>query len=518
MGLFSAAAIAKINAAAAKMKESADPPKAIKTKTLTADLLSIKERVLNYFKDSDAILITTKEQLHNYVDKCIESGIIGVDTETTGLDRQKDYIVGTCLCYKDGPCAYIPHKHRVPIFENLFQNQLTYEDTAVELQRMVDAKVKSVFANADFDLWFLYKDLKVDFIPSFFYDVQIAWRCIKENEPDNALKVLYNKYVLKGKGDPMKFNDFFSPELFPYCEPEVAKLYAANDAKITLELYFWQLPYITKDNPKCKKHNFERIADLVWNLEMPLVPVCQQMQRDGMHFDQSTASVLSSRYAERLQKANAKLAELVQDIIDNTTYTSSTKRPFASGKDFKESSPLHVRYLLYTMLNIPQGKSGQSTDKEKLKEINLPVTNQILEVRSLTKLIGTYVDKLPHTVGPDGNIHAQFRQIGADTGRLSSANPNLQNLPSKATDIRHMFRASTKKDYLLDQNRRDDEDVVFSVPYGHLVSTTEGLISTNKLSTDHIVILCDDTGADIQAKIVNIQETASTVDLTCEAV
>ena len=77
-----------------------------------------------------------------------------------------------------------------------------------------------------------------------------------------------------------------------------------------------------------------------------------------------------------------------------------------------------------------------------MNEINLPVTNQILKVRSLSVLINTFVDKLPNSVARDGRIHGQFKQIGADTGRMSSAEPNLQNIPSHAVDIRHMFRAT----------------------------------------------------------------------------
>ena len=71
---------------------------------------------------------------------------------------------------------------------------------------------------------------------------------------------------MKGVGDPKKFSDFFSPQLFPYCKPQIAKLYAANDAKITFELFKWQLPYVTKSHKKCQDNHLERIADLVWNV------------------------------------------------------------------------------------------------------------------------------------------------------------------------------------------------------------------------------------------------------------
>ena len=83
-----------------------------------------------------------------------------------------------------------------------------------------------------------------------------------------------------------------------------------------------------------------------------------------------------------------------------------------------------------------------SSDKSVLKKLNLPITNQLLKVRSLGTLIGSFVDKLPDATGADGRVHSTFKSIGADTGRMSSADPNVQNIPSHALDIRHQFRAT----------------------------------------------------------------------------
>lgn len=442
MKLFSPAQMDQINAVAAKSKEALKPPKAAKTKSMNKELNEISQKVVEYFKDSQAILITNVVDLHNYVDNCISAGYAGIDTETTGLDRIRDHIVGASLYYPGGNECYIPIKHLVPIFDEPYKNQLSYEQVQHEFQRLKDGAVKLIFANADFDLSMIYKDIKVDFIDNCYYDVILAWRCLKENEVDNALKTLYNKYVLGGKGNPMKFKDFFSPSLFPYCKPEIAKLYAANDAKITFELFKWQLPYVTKDHPKCKKNRLEGIADLIWNVEFPLIKICQQMHRTGLYLDKKVCKTLQDRYHSAYDAELKKLQDIVQDLIENTAYTDTGKRPFKSGKDFNESSPVHVQYLLYTMLKVPVGKDGKkSTDKEILKQVNLPVTNQILAVRSLTKLISTYVDKMPRTAAPDGKIHAQFKSVGADTGRMSSADPNMQNIPSHTEDIRHMFRS-----------------------------------------------------------------------------
>jgi DNA polymerase I-like protein with 3'-5' exonuclease and polymerase domains len=434
--------MARINEVAERTKQlNKEKPKAVRVSTVNAELNEMSKAVQEYFKDSKAILIRTKDQLHDYVTRCIEAGYAGIDTETTGLDRQNDWIVGASLYYPGGVECYIPMKHLVPIFESPYKGQLSYEEVSEEFKRMENSSIRLIFANADYDLAMIYKDLKVDFCDRFYYDVILAWRCLKENELHNDLKFLYNKYVLKGKGDPKRFSDFFSLKLFPFSDPEIAKLYAANDAKITYDLFKWQLPYVTESHPKCKKAHLEAISRLIWDLEMPMVKVCQNMHRTGMYIDKNVANALKKRYREDYNKEMKKLQDMVQEIIDNSTVSYSGKRPFTKGSDFNPGSPPQVKYLVYDLLQVPKGNSS-GTGKEVLNEINLPVTNQILKVRSLSVLINTFVDKLPNSVARDGRIHGQFKQIGADTGRMSSAEPNLQNIPSHAVDIRHMFRAT----------------------------------------------------------------------------
>lgn len=445
MKLFSSSQIATINKVAEISKASKSNPKKV-DKNITSELSRISQQVVEYFKDSEAILITTRDELHSYIDKVIEAGIFAYDTETTGLDRFRDHIVGSSLYYPGGVECYIPNKHLVPIFDQPYKNQLDYEDVKAEFDRLVSAKCKLILFNADFDLAVTHIWYKVDFMPIFYFDCYVAWKCLKENELHNGLKELYNKYVLKGKGDPKKFTDFFKVSLFPYCKPQIAKLYAANDAKITFVFYEWLLPYVTKDNPKCKENQLERIADLIWNIEFPMVKICQTLFRTGIYLDTDVSTALVNRYHKEIADEEAKLAVMVQEIIDKNIYKvpSKAKKPFNTGKDFNCTSPLHVKYLLYTLMGLPDnvGKKKGSTDKDVLNDINLPVTNQILKVRSLSTLINTFVDKLPNSVTPDGRIHAQFNSVIAATGRMSSNNPNLQNIPSHAVDIRHMFRAT----------------------------------------------------------------------------
>ena len=440
MGLFNISQINKINEAAQRSKQLVTPVSSSRPKTSQTELNRISLEVKSYFKDSNAELVTTQEQLHQYISDIIEYGYAGIDTETTGLDRRSDTIVGASLYVPGRNECYIPMKHLVPVFDTPYANQLPYEIVAEEFDRMGEGKVKLIFANADFDLAMMYRNLKVDLCSNFFYDVILAWRCLKEDELRNGLKELYHKYVLKGEGDPKRFTDFFSPKQFPYSKPEVAMLYAANDAKITFELFLWQLPFTLKDNPKCINNHLEAISDIIWNIEFPLVAVCQKMHRTGVYFDDAIANVLKQRYHGKYDDAVSVLQQMVQEILDNNTRPLPAKKWITSGSQFNPDSTPQVKYLCKDLLGVIDEKSG--TGKEILRDINLPVTNQILEVRSISTLIGTFVDKLPMSKWEDNRIHASFRQLGASTGRLSSESPNVQNIPSHAEDIRHVFRAT----------------------------------------------------------------------------
>ena len=472
MGLFSQDQMDQINAVAAKSKEVLKPIQVSKSVTSTQHEIEESTRaVLEYFGDSPAILITSVEQLHDYVTKAIESGYCAIDTETTGLDRIHDTVVGCSLYYPGGVECYIPNNHIVPIFETPYKNQLTYEEVGKELQRFVEAKTKMIFANADFDLAMIYKDYKVDLIPVCYYDVILAWRCLKEDEQDNRLKTLVWKYVHNSKGDPKSFSDFFNPKLFPYSKPEVAKLYAANDAKITFELFKWQLPYVTKSHPKCQKYKLEKIADLVWNIEFPMIKVCALMHRTGVYFDHEVRDTLKVRYDNKYFEENAKLIDMIQEIMNQADIMTIQKSPFKSGKDFNEGSPKHVVYLLNNFL----GCQVESGDKNTLTLLNLPVTNQILKVRALGKLLNSFIDSLPDNVGPDGRVHSTFKSLGAATGRMSSADPNVQQVPSHALDIRHQFRATPAMEKLDICSVVDDH---FEITLGSYDSVT--LIFDNK--------------------------------------
>jgi len=437
MGLFSSATMDQIASIAAKSNEVLTPQK-VTSKSLVSDLESIEQEVIEYFKDSDAILITSKDQLHDYVTKCIEFGYAGIDTETTGLDRIHDHIVGASLYVPGMPECYIPMKHLVPIFDEPYKNQLSYEEVAEEFQRFVDNNTRLIFANVDFDVAMIYhdmvyKDLRVDLASVCYFDVILCWRCLKEDEKDNTLKGLFAKYPMKGNVDPRRFSDFFTAKNFKYCKPQVAKLYAGHDARITYELFEWELPYVTKTHPKCQNKHLEKIADLFWNVEMPMVRVCVNLHRAGMYVDQTVANKLRKRYDDELKAETAKLCSMVQKIIDDNDTPNNRRRPFKTGADFNPNSNKHVPYLL-DLVGID---SSKGTGKEVLAEyVNThPVIAQLLALRSLVTLIGTFVEKLPDAVAPDGRVHGTFKQVGAATGRMCIAEGTPVSLESTTKPI-----------------------------------------------------------------------------------
>ena len=239
----------------------------------------------------------------------------------------------------------------------------------------------------------------------------------------------------------MKFSDFFTHDMFPFCKPEVAALYAAHDAKITYELFMWQMQFLKKDNPQCKKRNLEAISDLIFGLEIPMIGVCQHLHRRGIYIEQTAAKQLQKKYTPLSDQAFEKLAEMVQEILDDPNYSTKTRQPFKDAKDFNPKSDIHVRWLVYDLMKLGDGRET-GTGKEILSTYNTPITKQILLCRSYVTLRSTFVDKIPESVASDGRVHSTFKQIGADTGRMSSKDPNAQNIPSRNGDIRRMFRAT----------------------------------------------------------------------------
>jgi DNA polymerase I-like protein with 3'-5' exonuclease and polymerase domains len=269
---------------------------------------------------------------------------------------------------------------------------------------------------------------------------------LNENEPDNGLKALHNKYVLKGKGESFDYGSIFKGIPFSHIPINIAYLYAAHDAVITYELYKFQEPFLTKDHPTCIERNLQGVAYVFREIEMPLINIVAQMEDTGIALDLEYARGLEEKYGQELEKVEQEFfEELAQYKDDIDQYRKQMGPACKLDERINLNSPTQLAILLYDVLGITpvDKKSPRGTGEDILEKINIPLTRILLEYRRLQKLMSTYITKLPASLNPrTGRLHASFNQVGTDTGRFSSADPNMQNIPARNKDIRQMFVAS----------------------------------------------------------------------------
>lgn len=387
-------------------------------------------------------IINTKEDLSAYIDLCIQNGEVAIDTETTGLDPILDKIAGICIYTQNEKAAYIPINHTNYITHERTENQLKEMDCKPFIQRLADTNTKVIMFNAAFDIRVIRNQIGVDL--TCYFDAYLAARCLNENEPSNKLKHLHNKYCLDGKGDAWTFDDLFNGVIFTDVPIKSAYLYAARDAEITYELYRYQLQFLDTSSEKCKD-SLQGVANVFWNIEMPCVSVIAQMEDTGVQFNTKTQKELSEKYHKLLEEKRQQCYLLLEEYKNQIAEYLHKNTNNKLSDPINLNSPTQLAVLLYDILKIEplDRKTPRGTGEAVLSKIDLPFCKALLEYRTIDKLIGTYIDKLLNCVNPkDGRIHCKFNQYGADTGRMSSSEPNLQNIPSHNKDIRQMFCAS----------------------------------------------------------------------------
>lgn len=436
--------------------------------------------------------IITKEELNKYINKCIEDGICSIDTETTGLDPMQDQIVGfsiCCLSMLEHP-AYIPINHVSFVTGQRVKDQMSEEDVKECLDRLVDAGVKIVMFNAVFDCRVIKNQVKT--LLRCFWDTSVASRCMNENEAKgkNGLKKLHQKYVLKGKKDAFKFDELFKGLNFALVPIKTGFLYAAHDAKITLELYLYQKDYLYYD-PACTMSDRNGMNGVSWvffNIEMPIVEVVVELEDTGVALDFDYCKVLHDEYTKRLNKAEKECYKLIDRYKDEIAqYNGKTRLddPINLG------SSQQLAVLLYDIMGLKSVDKNKprGTGEEILKKMKDPIAQAILDYRGIAKLLNTYIEKMPEVANKnDKRVHCKFNQYGADTGRFSSSDPNLQNLPSHAKDIRPMFIA-TNDDKCVDF---DTEDCLQVEKFSE-IETDNGWVAVSSLHKGSTITVSDDT-------------------------
>jgi DNA polymerase-1 len=357
-----------------------------------------------------------QQQFSNWLQKLQNSQLIAVDTETTSLDYMVADLVGISVAVEAGEAAYIPFGH-----DYLGVPQQLSRDTVLEAIKPIleDPKIKKVGQNLKYDTSVLAQH-GID-LAGIAYDTMLESYVINSVATRHDMDSLAQHYLdqsttsfteIAGKGaSQLTFNQIALEQAGPY---------AAEDADITLRLHQALWPQVKAELP---------LKTLFEEIELPLIKVLSRIERTGALVDDTLLFQQSQELAERLAELETQAWEL-------------------AGQQFNLASPKQLAEILFTKLDIPvikkTAKGAPSTKEEVLQELALdyPLPKVLLEHRGLAKLKSTYTDKLPTMINPTTKrIHTSYHQAGTATGRLSSSDPNLQNIPIRTTEGRRVRQA-----------------------------------------------------------------------------
>lgn len=425
---------------------------------------------------NDYILIRNIDELHDYILEANNNGECAIDTETTGLNPLLVDIVGVCLYTPGQKAAYIPINHKSYVTGARTKDQLDEKTVANALNQFTG---KWIFHNAKYDIRVMRKTLGIDLKP--YWDTMLAAYCIDEEE-SHRLKDLHLKYCDSTDTESLTFDKLFGGVQFDNVPISTAYLYAAGDAIKTYELYKYQQTLLNR-------RVLSGPYNVFWNIEMPLISVVADMEDRGVCLDTEVCSYLHDKYHKLRDEAQAradKAISMYQNEIDNYRMSHIDCK---LSDPISLSSPTQLAILFYDILKLesPDKKASRGTGEDILKEFakgkHKDICESILEMRSLDKLIGTYIDKMPEVALKDGRVHASYNQYGAKTGRFSSQDPNLQNIPSHNKEIRTMFKAAE-----IDEIIESDSDY-FEVNLYNKIETKNGYIEAKELKVGDILIV-----------------------------
>lgn len=401
--------------------------------------------------------IRTPERLKEYMDHCKQSGEYVLDVETTGLNIYNDILVGICLYTPGETSAYVPFNHtdlqNVRVADQMSEEQVR----DIMIPYLQDQELRCINHNIKFDNKKLAWDWK-QVIVNIYWDTQIAGNVLNENEP-HKLKPMYNKYILHGKGSGEDYKDLFDGIPFNYVPIDIATVYGANDGFKTYALYKFQAQYLREDHPR---EDFRKMYYVFREVEMPLIPLCTDMEMRGVEIREDFAKELSEDFNKELVEVEAKcdayVEQFKQYILDHNNLMRLTKGTCK----INYSSPQQVAALFYDIFKLksvsrkePRGtgdkiiqkflSTAKKKDTKKSREFAEFLENY-QRFKEIKKLLGTYVDKIPQVKEPKINaVYTTYNQYGAKTGRFSSSDTvskiNLQNIPSKEKRIRKIFKA-----------------------------------------------------------------------------
>lgn len=400
--------------------------------------------------------IQSEEDLNEYVDNIIELGECAIDIETDGLDIFNDKIAGICLYSPNNikPC-YIPVNHIDYLDHIRIDNQLDEEIVKSAINKMISCGVKFRLYNAKFDCKVLKWQWEIDLPVS--RDGYIGMRLLDENNIDNSLKAVHTKFVKKTKAVAYNYGKLFDNLPSSIIPIKEFSLYAANDAIITWEVIEFQEKYLGR--PYLLNETDNHMYGVSWhylNIELPYLKVIIDMELRGIGFDEDTRQKLAEEYVPIVNAEKEKLYEefkLYKDEIDAYIRDKNVSNVKCKLEwPINPSSTDQLVIFLYDIMKIdpPVSKKGgefiteRNTKKETLEILGrkYPICNSIIKYREFEKLVGTFINNLDKYVNKrTGRVHSNFNQYQARTGRQSSNDPNLQQIPSKGkhSRIRNVF-------------------------------------------------------------------------------
>ncbi|MDX8347153.1 DNA polymerase I [Cognatiyoonia sp. IB215446] len=373
--------------------------------------------------------VTDEAALQDWVVRIRERGYVAVDTETTGLNEMIADLVGISLCVEPGEACYIPLTHKAAASDDLFgsddiaEGQMPMEACLATLKPVLeDPAILKIGQNMKYDAK-IFARYGVDVAP--IDDTMLMSYAMHGGLHNHGMDILSERYLghtpipikpLLGSGK--------SAITFDRVPIDKATAYAAEDADITLRLWQHFKPQL----------HVKRVTTVYETLERPLIPVLAQMERDGIKVDRDTLSRMSNAFAQ-------KMAGLEDEIQEK------------AGRQFNVGSPKQLGEILFDELGLPGGKKGKTgaygTGADVLEDLatehELP--GLILDWRQLSKLKSTYTDALQNHINPDtGRVHTSYSIAGANTGRLASTDPNLQNIPVRTEEGRRIREAFVAED------------------------------------------------------------------------
>ncbi len=358
-------------------------------------------------------------------------GVVAVDTETTSLDEMRAELVGVSLATEAGRACYVPLRHRAPADEGggdlfgsgaeapaLAEGQMDAAEALSLLRPMLeDASVLKVFQNAKYDVKILAREgIEVGPIA----DTMLMSYALNAGLHGHGMDELSERY-LGHRPQPIKalIGSGRAMITFDRVAIDAAAPYAAEDADVTIRLHAALAPQL----------HAAGVAAVYETLERPLVPVLARMEMAGVMVDAAVLSRMSGAFG-------AKMGELEADIHA------------LAGRPFNVGSPKQLGEILFDEMALPGGKRGKagaySTPADVLEDLATEhdIARRVLDWRQLSKLKSTYTDNLQAAVNPaTGRVHTSYSIAGANTGRLASSDPNLQNIPIRTEEGRRIREA-----------------------------------------------------------------------------